>query len=66
MQSSNQLTSRVFSDRKFTPIQAEIAQCQIGKNNKMLFHSPAVSRTYDYVAFVPYQKHETLLSSVFP
>ena len=38
MQSTNQLTSHVFSDKKLTPLQAEMAQIQIGKNNKMLFH----------------------------
>ena len=38
MQSSNQLTSHVFYDKKLTPIKAEMPQSQIGKNNKMLFH----------------------------
>ena len=43
MQGSNQLTSHVLSDRELTPIQAQMLESQIGKNNKMLFHLRIVS-----------------------
>ena len=57
MSSSNQLTSHIFNDQKLTPIQADMAQSQIGNNNNnndnnMLVHLPPVSRTHDQIVLV--------------
>ena len=43
-----------------------MAPYQICKNNKMLLNLPPLSKSHDYIALVPQQKHETLLLSVFP
>ena len=64
MLSSNWLTTHEFSDGKLVSKQAEMTQSQIGNNNNMLFHLPPVWRTHDQIALVPYQKYETLFSSV--